>query len=97
MELLLRIDQRLAHVLAGSGSGAFAAPKIVGAFCEALGWPCGTFWSRDAEVADRLVCLGAWGIHTPGIAEYLGYTRGRRPILHNAGIVGAAWLGGAPV
>ena len=97
MELLLRIDQRLAQVLAGSGSGAQAAPKIVGAFCEALGWACGTLWSRDAEVADRLVCLGAWGIDTPGIAEYLGYTHGRRPILNNAGIVGAAWLGATTV
>jgi diguanylate cyclase (GGDEF)-like protein/PAS domain S-box-containing protein len=97
IELLLRIDQRLAQVLAGSGSGAQAAPKIVGAFCEPLGWACGTMWSRDADVADRLVCLGAWGIDTPGIAEYLGYTRGRRPILNNAGIVGAAWLGAAPV
>jgi hypothetical protein len=97
IELLLRIDQLLAQVLAGSGSGAQAAPKIAGAFCEPLGWACGTMWSRDADVADRLVCLGAWGIDTPGIAEYLGYTRGRRPILNNAGIVGAAWLGAAPV
>ncbi len=97
IELLLRIDERLTHALAGSGSGAQAAPKIVGAFCEPLGWACGAFWSRDAEVADRLVCLGAWGIDTPGIARYLGYTQGRRPILHNAGIVGAAWLGGTPV
>ena len=97
LELLLRIDQRLAPVLAGSGGSAQAAPKIVGAFCEALGWACGTLWSRDAEVADRLVCLGAWGIDTPGIAEYLGFTHGRRPILNNAGIVGKAWLGAAPV
>jgi len=97
LEPLLRIDQRLAPVLAGSGSAASAAPKIVGAFCEALGWACGTFWSRDADVADRLVCLGAWGIDTPGISEYLGYTHIRRPILNNAGIVGSAWLGAAPV
>jgi diguanylate cyclase (GGDEF)-like protein/PAS domain S-box-containing protein len=97
LELLLRIDQRLAPVLAGSGGSAQAAPKIVGAICEALGWACGTLWSRDAEVADRLVCLGAWGIDTPGIAEYLGFTQGRRPILNSAGIVGKAWLGAAPV
>jgi diguanylate cyclase (GGDEF)-like protein/PAS domain S-box-containing protein len=97
LALLLRIDRRLAHVLAGSGSSAQAAPRIVGAFCDALGWACGTLWSRDAEVADRLLCLGAWGIDTSGIAEYLGYTHGRRPILNNAGLVGAAWLGGKPV
>ena len=97
MELMLRIDQRLARVLAGSGTSAQAAPRIVGAFCESLAWACGTLWSRDAEVADRLVCLGAWGIDTAGIAEYLGYAHGRRPILNNAGIVGAAWLGNAPV
>jgi len=97
MELLLRIDQRLARALAGPGTSAQAAPKIVGAFCKALGWACGTLWSRDAEVADRLVCLGAWGVDKPGIAEYLGYSHGRRPILNHAGIVGAAWLGNAPV
>jgi hypothetical protein len=81
LALLLRIDQQLALVLGGSGSGAQAAPQIVGAFCETLGWACGSFWSRDAEVADRLVCLGAWGIATPGVAEYLNYTHGRHPIL----------------
>lgn len=95
--LLLRIDQRLAHVFAGSGSSVQAAPKIVGAFCEALGWACGTLWSRDPQAADRLVCLGAWGVDTPGIAEYLGYTHARRPILNNAGLVGTAWLGARPV
>lgn len=95
LTVLLRIDQQLAQVLAGSSNGALAAPKIVAAFCEALGWACGTFWSRDVDAADRLVCLGAWGIDTPGIAEYLGYTRARRPILNNAGIVSAAWLGAA--
>ena len=97
LDVLLRMDQRLAQVLAGTGSGAQAASKIVAAFCEPLGWACGTLWSRDAEVADRLVCLGAWGVDTPAIAEYLGHTHGRRPILNNAGIVGAAWLGAAPV
>jgi diguanylate cyclase (GGDEF)-like protein/PAS domain S-box-containing protein len=97
VDLLLRMDQRLAPVLAGQGSSTQAAPKIVGAFCAALGWACGALWSRDVEVADRLACLGAWGIDTPGIAEYLGYTHGRRPILNNAGIVGAAWLGAIPV
>jgi diguanylate cyclase (GGDEF)-like protein/PAS domain S-box-containing protein len=97
VDLLLRTHQRLAPVLAGAGSGAQAAPRIVGAFCEALGWACGTFWTRDAEVADRLVCLGAWGVDAPGIAEYLQHTHGRRPILNNAGIVGSAWLGSGPV
>jgi PAS domain S-box-containing protein len=95
VELLMRIDRRLAPVLAGSG--AHAAPHIVGAFCEAMGWACGTLWTRDAEVADRLACWGAWGVDAPGIAEFLQYTQGRRPILNNAGIVGSAWLGAAPV
>jgi diguanylate cyclase (GGDEF)-like protein/PAS domain S-box-containing protein len=97
LERLLRIDQRLTRVLAGPGSSAQVAPKIVGAICEPLGWACGTLWLRDADAADRLVCLGAWGVDTPGIAEYLGYTRGRRPILNHAGIVGTAWLSAAPV
>jgi diguanylate cyclase (GGDEF)-like protein len=98
MELLLRLHQRLAPVLADSSATAkAAAPRIVGAFCEALGWACGTFWSRDAEVADRLVCWGAWGIDAPGIAEFLQHTHGRRPILNNAGIVGSAWLTAMPV
>ncbi len=36
-------------------------------------------------------------LDAPGIAEYLQHTHGRRPILNNAGIVGAAWLTAAPV
>ena len=91
----MRIDRRLAPVLAGSGGQA--APRIVGAFCEALGFACGTLWTRDAEAADRLACSGAWGVAAPGIAEFLQHTQGRRPILNNAGIVGSAWLGAAAV
>src|SRR5262245_6833981 len=97
MDLLLRIDQRLAHLLAGADSSKQAAAKIVAAFGEPLEWACGAFWSRDPEAADRLVCLGTWGTDRPGIADYLSHTHGRRPILHNAGIVGAAWLGATPV
>jgi diguanylate cyclase (GGDEF)-like protein/PAS domain S-box-containing protein len=97
LHLLLHTDEHLAPVLAGTCSVAQAAPRIVGAFCEALGFTCGTLWERDATEADRLACLGAWGIDAPGIAEYLGFARGRRPILHNAGIVGASWLHAAPV
>jgi hypothetical protein len=37
LEALLRIDQRLAPVLAGAGAIAVAAARIVGAFCESLG------------------------------------------------------------
>ncbi len=98
LQWLLHLHQRLAPVLADASAGAkAAAPRIVGAFCEALGRACGTFWARDAEAADRLVCWGAWGIDAPGIAEFLQHTHGRRPILNNAGIVGSAWLTAAPV
>jgi len=97
VDLLLRIDQRLAPALAGSGGSAQAAPRIVGAFCEALQWDCGSFWTRDSDEADRLTCLGAWGVDAPGIAEYLQHTHGRRPILNRAGIAGSAWLNAAPV
>ena len=83
--------ERLAPVLAGSGTGAQAAPRIVGAFCEALG-----LGVRHDLVARRRGgrppgVPGAWGVDAPGIAEYLQHTQGRRPILNNAGIVGAAW------
>lgn len=94
---LLHVNERLAPTLAAPGTRAQAAARIVGAFCEALGWVCGTLWVRDPDEADRLACMGAWGIGAPGIHEFLNYTHGRRPILHQAGLVGAAWLGAAPV
>jgi diguanylate cyclase (GGDEF)-like protein/PAS domain S-box-containing protein len=97
MELLLRIDQRVSQALAAPSSAALAAPHIVRAVCEPLSWACGTLWARDPDVADRLICLGAWGIDTPAIGEHLGFTRSRRPILNNAGIVGKAWLSAVPV
>ncbi|MBL8317769.1 MAG: diguanylate cyclase [Burkholderiaceae bacterium] len=95
--LLLHVNERLAPTLAAPGTRAQAAGRIVGAFCEAMGWACGTLWVRDPDEADRLACMGAWGIGAPGIHEFLNYTHGRRPILHQAGLVGAAWLGGTPV
>ena len=97
LDLLLRIDERLSPALAGSASAAHTAPRIVAAIGEPMGWACGAFWSRDADVADRLACVGAWGIDSPGISGYLSFTHTRRPILNNAGLVGAAWLGAQAV
>ncbi|MFO1219936.1 MAG: diguanylate cyclase [Burkholderiaceae bacterium] len=95
--LLLHIDQRLAPVLAVPGTRAQSAARVVGAFCEAMDFACGTLWTRDPGETDRLACMGAWGAAGSGIHEFLSYTHGRRPILHQAGLVGAAWLGAAPV
>jgi signal transduction protein with GAF and PtsI domain len=71
-----------------------AAPLIVRAVCEELGWTCGAVWVDETQ-SDILSCVGAWG--EPEVAEFLEAARGIRQLVTQGGLVRRAWLTGEPV
>ena len=42
-----------------------AAPRMIAAVCQALGWQCGAIWQAD-RARKVMRCVGTW--HTPGLA-----------------------------
>jgi PAS domain S-box-containing protein len=58
LEQRLALQSAVTRVLAEAGELADAAPLILQALCEALGWQLGLFWLITPE--DRLSCLNLW-------------------------------------
>jgi len=97
-----RTAQRLVieHGVTGALSRSFdlreAAPLIVRAICEELGWTCGACWI-DESGTDSLSCSGAWGTDDAQVRAFLDFTRGMRMLATQGGLVRRAWLTGQPV
>jgi integral membrane sensor domain MASE1 len=81
-------------ILAESNALSEAAPRIVEAVCESLGWDMGAVWSVDAD-ADVLRCADVW--HRPGlrVARFEAITR-ERTFEKGVGLPGRVWASGAP-
>ena len=85
-----RTAQRLIieHGVTGALSHSFdlqqAAPLIVQAVCDELGWACGACWIEDAST-DTLLCVGTWGRGGPAIDAFLKATRTIRPSASEGG------------
>ncbi|HET7528595.1 MAG TPA: EAL domain-containing protein, partial [Burkholderiaceae bacterium] len=97
-----RTAQRLVieHGVTGALSRAFdlreAAPLIVRAVCEELGWTCGACWFDESQT-DALECVGTWSQRGAQVEAFLEATRGMRQLATQGGLVRRAWLTGEPV
>jgi PAS domain S-box-containing protein len=68
------IEHRVTRLLSECDTVAAAMPGVLAAFCESLGWACGTRWSMDAK-AGGFRCEEAWSIDDPEIAAFLAASR----------------------
>ena len=59
-----RVLFETAQALAESATLEEAAPRMLRAVCEALGWQCGAIWQAN-RARKILRCIGTWG--TPGL------------------------------
>jgi diguanylate cyclase (GGDEF)-like protein/PAS domain S-box-containing protein len=97
-----RTAQRLVieHGVTGALSRSFdlpeAAPLIVRAVCQELGWTCGAVW-LDESHGDSLSCVGTWGVPGPGVSAFLDAIRPVRQLATQGGLVRRSWLTGEPV
>ncbi|MFI4932283.1 MAG: EAL domain-containing protein [Burkholderiales bacterium] len=97
-----RTAQRLVieHGVTGALSRSYdlreAAPLIVRAVCEELGWTCGACWMEEPR-SDVLLCMGAWGVADPRVAAFLEATHSIQQSATQGGLVRRSWLTGDPV
>jgi PAS domain S-box-containing protein len=83
-----------ARALTESPSLEEAAPRMIEAICNALGWQCGAIWEVD-RTQKRMHCAGTW--HAPGLpfAEFTGATA-RTTFEPGVGLPGRVWQNRAP-
>src|SRR5438046_6475535 len=95
-----RLEQRLTaqfqvgRILAEAETLHDAAPMLLRAICESLGWELGQFWIRDRE-SSVLNWLASWRVSGRGPTECEEASRNRTFGL-GAGLPGRMWAGGEP-
>src|SRR5947209_4766362 len=89
---LLTAQYAIAQILADAPSVEDAAPRIMRAVCEGLGWYLGALWRVD-EVADRLRFIDMWAC--PGVPGEAFATDSPSTAFHRGeGMLGRCWAGG---
>ena len=90
----LTAEHVAARALVESATFGDAAPKILEAICEALGWEYGALWRIDQE-ADLLRCVDTW---RASIADFPEFNRASREMTFSRGVglPGRVWETGQP-
>ena len=78
-----------ASALAESSTLEDAAPRMLKAVCEALGWQYGAIWQVN-RARDTLRCVGTWGEPGLPLAEFTAATRAHT-FERGAGLPGRVW------
>ncbi len=95
-----RLEQRLTaqyqvgRILAEAETLHEAAPRLLRAICESLGWDLGQFWMRARE-ANGLNWLASWRVSAQSPTEFEEASRNRTFVL-GAGLPGRIWASGKP-
>ena len=91
----LHAEYATVRALAESGSLSEAAPRVLQAVCETLGWSLGVLWRVDAA-ASVLRCVHAW--HDPsGPGRDLAVGTREAALKQGEGFAGRAWSSSEPV
>jgi PAS domain S-box-containing protein len=84
----------LTQILGEAATLQEAAPRIVQAVCEGLGWDAGAFWTPDPH-AGVLRCLESWHLPTVPEAAWGAFCRGQT-FPPGVGLPGRVWNSGRP-
>jgi two-component system sensor histidine kinase/response regulator len=88
----LHAEYTITRALAESRSLREAAPRILAAVCETLGWVHGALWQVDAG-AERLRCVESW--HKTPLPEFEAATWAAT-FARGVGLPGRVWATGQP-
>src|SRR5215471_12804096 len=91
----LHVQYETARALAESASLAEAAPRILRALGETLGFDHGAVWTVDAS-GTSIRCLDTWHLPTVAVSEFDAATRSMR-FERAEGLPGRVWRSGEPV
>jgi len=94
-EQFLRVQYGISRVMAEAASLPEAAPKILRAICEAVGWEIGALWRVDAA-AQVLRCVESWHLPSSNLPEFEQATRSRT-FTKSVGLPGRTWACAQPV
>jgi diguanylate cyclase (GGDEF)-like protein/PAS domain S-box-containing protein len=90
------IEQAVTRALSESDDISEAAPRIIRAICETMGWACGARWAAERD-GDTLICAESWSVASPGLDGFLETTRSLRHTRQPDSLIGRTWLGSEPV
>ena len=90
----LTAEHVAARALVESATFGDAAPRILEAICEALGWEFGALWRIDGE-AQILRCVDTW---RASVADFPEFDRASRQLTFHRGVglPGRVWESGQP-
>jgi len=87
-------DYAVTQVLAGAGTLTEAAPGILRAICENLGWDVGLLWTVDPD-ARRLRLVEFWHVPSVGMPRFEEASR-TSVFVAGLGLPGRVWSGARP-
>jgi len=90
----LLVQYAVTRVLSDSPSLAEAAPRIMQAICETIGWEAGAIW-RVCPTENLLRCVDLWHAETLELGEFLEATR-KIMFAPGVGMPGRVWQSGEP-
>ncbi len=90
----LTAEHATARALVEASSFAEAAPKILQAICESLGWEHGALWTVDRD-QNVLRCSDIWTAPGRSFEEFDGISR-RLTFAPGVGLPGRVWASGEP-
>src|SRR5262245_57519165 len=88
------IVRDVARALGESATLAEAAPRMLAAVCESLGWDYGALWEVDRR-GRTLHCVGVWHAPSLQVAEFVDSSR-RTRFTRGVGLPGRVWESGRP-
>ena len=88
------IVRQIAVALGEAETLADAAPRMLGAVCEALGWEFGALWEVDGP-ATALRLIGTWPAASNRFGEFVELSRSIS-LARGVGLPGRVWASGAP-
>jgi signal transduction histidine kinase len=94
-ERRLRTEFAITRLLAEQPALAEAAPRLLQALCESLGWELGELWLVDPG-AGVLRWSGSWHSPAVGAAEFTAFSRSVT-FARSVGIPGLVWASGQPM
>jgi PAS domain S-box-containing protein len=84
-----------AQALAQSATLEQAAPRMLKAVCDALGWECGALWQVN-RARNTLHCVGTWRVPDLPLEEFTSTTEALT-FVHGTGLPGRVWSCREPV
>jgi diguanylate cyclase (GGDEF)-like protein/PAS domain S-box-containing protein len=97
-ELRQELQAAITGLLAESRSVEEALVRVIQAFCERLGWVCGSRRVLDTQI-NALRCAEAWGNGEPAIMEFVAETRAllTPSTSKHSGVTRRVWDSGKPL